>query len=199
MGLAALGVAGYSLAENLGLSNAQAVGFGAASVAVVLIFGASLTAVGYFRGRKAAIASKEAFRAAADRVVTSVQPAPTAEASLDEELAEVATSLTTAVSRLRQLSARAEAFEAEVQALVTRAEAAKATASLHEEDARRIAQLLGAESESRLRHEIAKLTTEHNEQLDKLRRSANRSALWTFTGGVLLGLMGNVVVALWLG
>jgi hypothetical protein len=35
----------------------------------------------------------------------------------------------------------------------------------------------------------------HHPRIDRLRRSDNRMALWTFAGGVVLGVIGVVVVA----
>lgn len=125
---------------------------------------------------QAAERSREAFEEVAEQVVSSV--------SLEKEASDVSASLAAAVTRLRQVSTKAEAFEVEVQDLVSRAEAAKATAGLHEDEARRIARVLGAE---------------HHHQIDELRRSGNRMALWTFIGGVVLGIIGNIVVAVWLG
>ena len=155
---------------------------------------------GVKRAELAAARSRQAFSEAAAQVVLSVEQAnATPEASLEDELSEVSTSLSAAVTRLRQISAKADAFEAEVKDMVARADSAKATASLHEEDARRIASFLGAESEARFRDEIAKLVTEHNKQIEQLHRSSSRTALWTFIGGVVLGIVGNVVVALLVG
>lgn len=152
------------------------------------------------QSRRAAARSREAFQAAAQQIVTSAERAtPPPEASLEHELSEISASLAAAVGRLRKVSEKAEAFEAEVRGLIERAEAAKAAAGLHEQDARRIAGLLGAQSEARLRENMARLTAEHNRQLDGLRRAGNRMALWTFVGGVVLGVAGNVVVAVWLG
>jgi len=133
----------------------------------------------------AATRSREAFQEAAAQAVASAASLSAASPSADQP----------DVRRLRQV----EALEVEVQDLIARADAAKATASLHEDDARRIARLLGAETESRLREEVGKLTTEHNKQIDELRRSGNRMALWTFVGGVVLGIIGNIAVAVWLG
>jgi hypothetical protein len=149
------------------------------------------------RGNRAAAQSERAFREAATQAVTSVeQTLPSPGASLEEEISEVSSSLSMTIARLRQVSEKAEAFEAEVKELVERADVAKATASLHEDDARKIGRFLGSETERRLRSEIDNLTAEYNRQIDSLRRSGNRTALWTFIGGVVLGTIGNVVVAL---
>jgi hypothetical protein len=47
-----------------------------------------------------------------------------------------------------------------------------------------------------LRPHIQFLSDEHRRNIESLQRSGNRMALWTFAGGVVLGLLGNVVVAL---
>jgi gas vesicle protein len=147
--------------------------------------------------RETAKQSNEAFHDAAERAVAALEAtSPAPEPTLEDEIADVSVSLSQTVTRLRQISDKAEAFEAEVKALVDRAEAAKATASLHEDDARKIALLLGLETEERFRTEIAKLTEEHGRQIEKLRKSGNRMAMWTFVGGVALGIIGNIVVAL---
>lgn len=152
------------------------------------------------RADRATARSRDAFDRAAAQAVNSVgKSLPAPKPSLEEELAEVSEALSATVKRLRQVSAKAEAFETEVKDLVARADAAKATASLHEDDAKRIAKLLGSETEARLQSEIRKLTVEHNRQIDGLRRSGNRTAFWTFGGGVVLGTVGNVVVALVMG
>jgi hypothetical protein len=62
---------------------------------------------------------------------TLLPPTP----KLEDELAEVSGTLTATVGRLREISAKAEAFEAEVQELVKRADAAQAAADLSEEQA----------------------------------------------------------------
>ena len=152
------------------------------------------------RADRATAQSRDAFDKAAAQALNSVgRTLPAPELSLEEELAEVLEALSATVKRLRQVSAKAETFETDVKELVARAEAAKATASLHENDAKRIAKLLGAETEARLQSEIRRLTIEHNRQIDGLRRSGSRTALWTFVGGVVLGTVGNVVVALVMG
>lgn len=194
------------LAGNLDSDSIANTGWGAiatvsaVTIALFLLILGVLSQRAAVRASRAAVRSDRAFRAAAAQVVTSVeQTAVKPEASLEDEISEVSSSLSESVSRLRQLSRKAEAFESEVKDLVAHAEAAKATARLHEDDARRIGVFLGAETESRLRSEIEKLTAEHNRLIDQLRREGTRTALWTFVGGVVLGLIGNVVVALLLG
>jgi hypothetical protein len=147
--------------------------------------------------RETAKRYNEAFYVAAERAVVALESTlPASEPNLEDEIADVSASLSQTVTRLRQISNKAEAFEVEVRALVNRAEVAKATASLYEDDARKIALLLGRETEERFRAEIAKLAEEHNRQTEELRKSGNRMALWTFVGGVALGVVGNIVVAL---
>ena len=60
-------------------------------------------------------------------------------------------------------------MQIEVRDLVVTADAAKAAAALHEDDAKKIALILGTESQARLDAEI-----------EKLRRSIDRTALLTF-------------------
>src|SRR5262249_33560232 len=132
---------------------------------VIAILGVIFASVGWFirpSTRETVKRSNEAFYAAAERAVTALEETlPASEPTLEDEIADVSASLSQTVTRLRQISGKAEAFEAEVKALVDRAEAAKATASLHEDDARKIALLLGRETEERLRTEIANLAEEH--------------------------------------
>ncbi len=140
--------------------------------------------------------SKQAFSSAVEQTVAALEKTlPTPEKSLEDEIAEVSGSLSRTVARLRQISDKAQAFEADVKDLVAKADAARATAKLHEEDARKIALLLGSETEQRIRSEINTLKVEHERQINLLRRSGNRMALWTFVGGVVLGIVGNIVVA----
>lgn len=153
----------------------------------------------YSERRSAARAeqSYRTFKAITDRAVAAVEETlPQAKPSLEDEIADVSRSLSSTVARLRHISNKAEAFEAEVKDLVARAEAAKATANLHEDDARKIALLLGSETEKRFQEEINKITREHNRQIEILRKSGNRMAIWTFVGGVVLGVIGNIMVAL---
>ena len=63
-----------------------------------------------------------------------------------------------------------------------------------EEQAGHISMILNERSEMRLREAVADLTKTHAEQMDRLRKAGNRSSLIFFIGGVLLGVVGNVVV-----
>ncbi|MGW5669354.1 hypothetical protein [Micromonospora sp. NPDC003776] len=100
-----------------------------------------VAAVGnYLRNRTRAVSRvlEERYQAAATDVLETVEqlqperPSP----SLEDEIAEVSGTLATTVTRLRDLSAKAQAYEAEVRELVKRADAAQATAQLNEEQAR---------------------------------------------------------------
>ena len=191
----AAGIASNIIADTVAVGSATTVAFGAAAVGLAAVTWL-ISSQAANRGNRAAARSRQDFQAVAKQAVTSVeQTLPQADVPLEDEIAEVSASLSMTVGRLRRISEKAEAFEAEVASLVARAEAAKATASVHEADARRIALFLGSETESRLRHEIEKLAAEHDRQIERLRRSGNRVALWTFAGGVVLGVLGNVVVA----
>lgn len=165
-----------------------------ASVVGVLL--ALLAAIAGWRTSRSASESATSWRNATDAAYARIEetlppPAP----KLEDEIAEVSGSLAATVGRLHEISAKAQAFEAEVHELVKRADAAKATADLSEEQAQRIGYLLGAQTEQRLREEIEKLTTTHTEQIGQLRKSGTRMALATFVGGVLLGTAGNFLVA----
>lgn len=165
-----------------------------------VIAGVALTVLTVWTERSAkqtAEDSKQAFSSAVEQTVAALEKTlPTPEKPLEDEIAEVSGSLSRTVARLRQISDKAQAFEADVKDLVARADAARATAKLHEEDARKIALLLGSETEQRIRSEINTLKVEHERQINLLRRSGNRMALWTFVGGVVLGMIGNIVVAI---
>lgn len=138
--------------------------------------------------------SRAAFQQAADQAVAAIENARSPEPALEDEITDVSNLLSATASRLRQVTSKTEGLQAEVRQLVERAETARAAAHLHERDAHRFAMLLGAEAEDRFRREVAKLTAEHSRQIERLRRSGNLTALWTFVGGTLLGLLGNVVV-----
>lgn len=113
--------------------------------------------------------------------------------SLDEELGEISTALTANVARLYNISERAKAFEVEVRALVDKAEVAKAAAALHEEDAKKIATLLGAETQARLSQEIDRLAEAHARQIEALKKSSNRTAWATFVAGAIMGFGVNIL------
>lgn len=51
------------------------------------------------------------------------------------------------------------------------------------------------ELDQQLRSYVLYLRDEHRRNIEHLQRSGNRIALWTFAGGVVLGILGNVVVA----
>jgi hypothetical protein len=51
------------------------------------------------------------------------------------------------------------------------------------------------ELDQELRSYILLLRDEHRQQIEHLERTGKRITLWTFAGGVLLGFLGNVVVA----
>jgi hypothetical protein len=141
--------------------------------------------------------SREGFQAAADRAVTAAvgQSMPRSQATLEDEICEVSDSLTSSFERLRHLGRRAEEFEARVKVLVRQAEDARTAAELGDDHARRLRQLLSSE----IGVQIAGLTSEHNRQIEGLRKSGNKVAIWTFVGVVILGTVGNIVVAVMMG
>jgi hypothetical protein len=149
------------------------------------------------RGRVERARATYRFQEAAAEALSAVertlpQPAP----SLEQEIADVSNPLTQTVTRLRDISARAEAFEGEVRNLVDRAEAAQALAQLNEDQASKISLLLSERTEQSLKDEIEKLKDANAEQAEQQRRSGTRLALLTFAGGVILGVVGNVVTNL---
>lgn len=156
---------------------------------------ALLAAVQSINARREATAAKrnadQARKDLEDSVSTlEEQTQPT---SLDEELGEVSTALSMNVARLHDISEGAKAFEAEVGALVAKADVAKAAAALHEEDAKKIAILLSAESQTQLKHEIDRLSEAHAQQTEALKRSGGRTAWATFVGGAIVGFGVNIL------
>jgi hypothetical protein len=172
-------------------------------VAAVVIFGLvllrqSASVVAALQQQSGAVRdSREGFQAAADRAVTAAvgQSMPRSQATLEDEICEVSDSLTSSFERLRHLGRRAEEFEARVKVLVRQAEDARTAAELGDDHARRLRQLLSSE----IGVQIAGLTSEHNRQIEGLRKSGNKVAIWTFVGGVILGTVGNIVVAVMMG
>lgn len=202
-----IGFAVFMVIGVAGVSMAWLPDFGPVILALLALVGIIAFATLAFRAAiRADIrlrASEARFKTAVRSAVTSIEEtlpgAVPAQASLEDEIAEVSASLAATVRRLRQISDKAEKFEAEVRALAARAESARATAKLHEDDARKIALLLGSETETRLRQEIDKLAAEHAQQIESLRSASGRGTLWGFVGGVVLGWVGNVLVALIMG
>ncbi|WP_433354756.1 hypothetical protein ACQPYV_30415 [Micromonospora saelicesensis] len=137
------------------------------------------------------------FRDVAAEAIASVERAlPPPLPSLEDEIAEVSNTLSRTVTRLRDISVKAQAFEGEVRDLVERAEAARVIAELNEDQASKISLLLSERTEQSMKAEIEKMKTAHAEQAEQQRRSGTRIALATFVGGVILGVIGNVVTNL---
>jgi hypothetical protein len=116
--------------------------------------------------------------------VTIEQAIPSVAGTLEDEILAASRSLTSSFERLRQLGRRAEEFEDRVKLLVSQAEEARSVAALNDSDAQRFRRMLSSEVGRQLDPHIV-----------GLRRSGNRVAVWTFVGGVILGTLGNVVVA----
>ncbi|MGC5019977.1 hypothetical protein [Micromonospora sp. DT47] len=143
------------------------------------------------------VALRREFEASAASAVASVEASlPPTRPSLEDEIGEVSGTLSATVNRLREISAKAEAFEAEVKQLVVRADAARATAALDEEKARQISFILGERTERKFREEIEKLAEAHAEQVERLRKSGNRTAWWTFVLGSALGFLLNLLAGM---
>jgi CRISPR/Cas system CMR-associated protein Cmr1 (group 7 of RAMP superfamily) len=137
------------------------------------------------------------FEAAAEEALATVKSSlPSHGKSLEQEISDVSDALIQSISKLREISENAQAFEGEVRALVERAESAQAMAELNESQASKISLLLSERTEQRLTDEIEKLKVAHAEQADRQRKSSNRVALLTFVGGVILGVVGNVLTNL---
>ncbi|MEU2986239.1 hypothetical protein ABZ647_17745 [Micromonospora aurantiaca] len=132
-------------------------------------------------------------------VIISKEKADAQPPTLEQEISDVSGTLTRTVSRLRDISTRAQAFEAEVRELVARADAAQATAQLNEEQAQKIALLLTSQTEQKLKEEIEKLTKAHNEQIEGLKKSGTKTAWLTFGLGALVGFLLNLLTAVMVG
>jgi len=137
------------------------------------------------------------FAATAASAITSVEATlRPSQPSLEEEIFEVSKTLFGTVSRMREIIGKAVAFEDEVRLLVRQADAARAAASLDEEQARQISVILGERTEQKFKEEIRKLTTTHAGQVEKLRKSGTRTALWTFIAGSVIGFLLNILAGL---
>jgi hypothetical protein len=129
--------------------------------------------------------TQASFDAAGNAMAATIEQAiPSAARTLEDEIAAVSHSLMSSFERLRLLGRRAEEFEDRVKLLITQAEEARSVAALSDNEAQRFRQLLSSEVGRQLDPHIV-----------GLRRSGNRVAVWTFVGGVILGTLGNVVVA----
>ncbi|MET8044858.1 hypothetical protein ABZU25_28825 [Micromonospora sp. NPDC005215] len=137
------------------------------------------------------------FEAVAEEVLAKVERSlPAHGQSLEQELSDVSNTLTQSISKLREISHKAQAFEGEVRTLVERAESAQAMADLNESQATKISLLLSERTEQHLKDEVEKLKAAHAEQADRQQKSSNRIALLTFVGGVILGVVGNILTNL---
>ncbi len=160
----------------------------ASSIAGLVILRQAIALVYALKQRSGAIKDiREDIRTATDRAVGSTVhgATPGYGREFETEISEVSASLALSFERLLHLGRRAEEFGTVVRTLVERAEEARTAAELNEEDARRLSALI----ESRI-------GTQFVRQFERMRRSSNSVALWTFVGGVMLGTLGNVVVAL---
>jgi hypothetical protein len=150
-----------------------------------------------FREQQLTVAteSQASFRRAAQSAVAALDGTlDPVDPPLEAEISDVSRALASNVERLRLLARRAEQFEAQLKASSDRiAEAGSADTS------RGYTSMVGtlrAEIKEQMRSQIDVLVSENGRQLDGLRRSGNRVEFWTFAGGVVLGTLANVVVAL---
>ena len=143
----------------------------AATAAVIGAFGPSLVDRFTKRQLRPTEERAKAARATLDQAVDRLAVS-TSTPSLDEELGEVSATLTATMARLHDISERARAFEDDVRQLVKRGEAARATAQINEEAARKIAQILGEETGMRIKTEVDRLTEAYDAQIDALKKSA---------------------------
>ncbi|WFE37923.1 hypothetical protein [Micromonospora sp. WMMD998] len=154
-----------------------------------------IAVVGSFREQSRERLLAEQYRSVHAQVLNAVEQLQpdTPPPALEEEIAEVSATLSDTVGRLRDISAKAQAFETEVRDLVRRADAAQATAQLNEAQASKIAMLLTTRSEEKLKEEIERLTVAHEKQIEGLKRSNSKSTWLTFTLGAVLGFLLNLL------
>ncbi|HZM82213.1 MAG TPA: hypothetical protein VFC19_41365 [Candidatus Limnocylindrales bacterium] len=145
------------------------------------------------------VAEAQFQEAAANAVAAIESTLPAGQLSIEQEVAEVTNTLTAVVNRLGDISRKAEAYGSEVKRLIDQAEQAKALAEINEDTANKIAHILGRETDSTLKEEMARLTRMHVEELGKLRRSGNRVAWITFVAGGVVGFITNVVTTVLMG
>ncbi|MEJ3750598.1 hypothetical protein WEI85_45990 [Actinomycetes bacterium KLBMP 9797] len=50
-----------------------------------------------------------------------------------------------------------------------------------------------------MHEQIDKLTKSHDEQMGCLRKSVNRTAIFTFIAGAVIGVVSNIAVTAWMG
>lgn len=200
MAVAVLVPIGINWAANKWAASEQAQSVLAVDLSILTLGTGAATLVVELRARRAARVAEAAAAAEYAAVSTRVHDVldqPKAPPTLDEELHEVSGTLAKTVARLHEISDKAQAFEDEVRQLVEKAEAAKATANLHEEDAKKIALLLGAETEARLKADIEKMQEAHTNQVNLLKKAGNRTAWIAGILGAIVGFGGNLL-ATWL-
>jgi hypothetical protein len=168
-------------------------GVGPAEIAeIIVIIGSSLLIVTSMAAT-VTISLRERARRRYSRSVRMLQAArqqATGPVPLEDEISQVSKTLSRTVTRLRQISEKAVAFEEEVKQLVREADAAKATAELNEDQARKISMILNAQSESSLRAEMEKLEKVY----DKSVRGLVRSGWLNLLIGVILGAIISYVL-----
>jgi hypothetical protein len=169
-------------------------------VAVGLIGGVATQALSSVRSLRAAASAEAQFQAAAANAVAAIESTlPAGQISLDQEVAEVTSTLTAVVNRLGEISRKAEAYGNEVKRLIEQAEQAKAMVEINADTAGKIAHILGRETDSTLKAEIARLNQMHLDEVVKLGRAGNRIAWITFVAGAVVGFITNVVTTVLMG
>src|SRR5262249_23545698 len=119
----------------------------------------------------------------------------------EAQIGEVAETLRQASGRLREILEETSVLEEDAAQLIKRAEEARASLRVNEEDAKKIAALLGSETELKLREEISQLKQQMVRQdvvriqdLKASQRSARRSAVLSLAVGTLIGIPFGLLV-----
>ncbi|MEU8212763.1 hypothetical protein AB0B85_26595, partial [Micromonospora sp. NPDC049044] len=121
---------------------------------------------------------------------------------LSVEIENVTSALLRSADQLQKIMARTQQLKDTTAELIAKAEQAESLAALHEDEARRIAAVLGEQSNEAfraqvavLKDEIVRLQTEHAAELRRVQAGSIRSSWLFFVGGLLaavpVGLLGS--------
>ncbi|MEH0829219.1 MULTISPECIES: hypothetical protein [unclassified Micromonospora] len=121
---------------------------------------------------------------------------------LSVEIENVTSALLRSADQLQKIMARTQQLKDTTAELIAKAEQAESLAALHEDEARRIAAVLGEQSNEAfqaqvavLKDEIVRLQTEHAAELRRVQAASIRSSWLFFVGGLLaavpVGLLGS--------